>query len=124
KTRIHRELAAAAVKVDYQTVRAWTSPSQDDDRVPARWEHFRALAKAVGLDLPEVALRTLFDSIRRLRIMHRTAGRKLVRKMRAARAGRLDPISLHRIEETFGIGVRELIEATRLAVIDDITPEC
>jgi hypothetical protein len=123
KTQLHRQLAVKGVKVDYQTVRAWTSPTQDDDRVPERWDHFCALAKVVGITLPEPTLRTLFDSVRRLRAMHRVAGRKLVRMMRAARAGRLDPTSLSRVEAAFGIGVRDLVEATRLAVIDDVVLE-
>jgi hypothetical protein len=123
KSEIHRQLALAGVKVDYQTVRAWTTPTEDDDRVPDRWEHFRSLAEVVGFALPESELRSLFDAVRTLRVRHRKAGRDLVRMMRAARAGRLDPFSLSRVQSIFGVGVRELVEATRVTVVDDVQPE-
>jgi hypothetical protein len=123
KREIHRRLAALGVRVDYQTVRAWTSPSKEEDRVPARWEHFRNLAEAVGCMLPETELLGLFDAIRALRVRHRKAGRDLVRILRAARTGRVDPVSLRRIEALFGISVRELVEATRIAIVDDVLVE-
>ncbi len=123
KREIHRQLASMGVAVDYQTVRAWTSPTEDDDRVPAHWDHFTALAKVLEIGLPGPELRTIFDAIRTLRVWHRKAGRDLVRMMRAARAGRLDPVALKRVETSFGVTVRELIEATRVAIIDDILPE-
>jgi hypothetical protein len=120
---MHRALAAAGVNVDYQTVRAWTRPTEEDDRVPARWEHFHALAAVVGLLLSDVELRRLFDGVRILRVRHRKAGRDLVRMLRAARTGQLDAASLRMIESLFGLGVRDLVDRTRIAVVDDIQPE-
>jgi len=120
---VHRSLAARGVNVDYQTVRAWIRPTEDDDRVPARWEHFRAVADVVGLPLSEVELRRLFDAVRILRVRHRKAGRDLVRMLRAARSGQLDSSSLRVIESLFGLGVRDLVDRTRIAVVDDIQAE-
>ena len=120
---LHRRLVARGVEVDYHSVRAWTKPTETTDRVPARWEHFVALASVLGLDLPEKELHAYFGAIRLLRTKHRKAGRDLVRMLRAARAGRLSPVALHSVEAQFGITVRELISATRLSTIDDIREE-
>jgi len=123
KTDLHRDLRERGVVVDYQTVRAWTTPTEAADRVPARWEHFRTLADLIHIDLPETELRNIFNAVRLLRTWHRKAGRDLVRMMRAAYTGRLDPVTLRRIESAFGLSVRELVEAARLALIDDIEVE-
>jgi hypothetical protein len=123
RAAVHRRLAAKGVRVDYQTVRTWTSPSNDDDRVPATWEHFHALAEVVGISLPEGDLRAIFRSIQLIRTRHRASGRQIVRMIRAARTGRLDPRKLHEIESLFGLSVRELVEATRVAIIDDVQME-
>jgi hypothetical protein len=123
KRDIYRQLLALDVNVDYQTVRAWTTPSLEDDRVPAKWEYFQKLADVIGCGIPESELRRLYDAIRLLRVWHRKTGRDIVRMMRAARTGSLDPTGLRRVEERFGVSVRELVEATRIVEIDDILPE-
>lgn len=120
---LHRRLVTRGVDVDYQSVRAWTKPTENSDRVPARWEHFVALAGVLGLDLPEKELHAYFAAIKLLRTKHRKAGRDLVRMLRAARAGRLSPVALHSVEAQFGITVRQLVAATRLSTIDDIREE-
>ena len=123
KTQIHRQLKEEGVDVDYQTVLGWTSSTIAPDRVPARWEHFCALARVVGVDLPSEQLREFYDAVRILRVRHRQAGRDLVRLIRAARFGRLDPISLERFERSFGIGASDLIAASRIVTIDTIWRE-
>ena len=120
---VHRRLEDVGVHIDYQSVRAWLRPGEQDDRVPARREHFKKLAEVLGLAMTEEELLGCFEAIRVLRVRHRKAGRDLVRMMRAARTGRLDPGSLRRVERLFGVGVRDLIEATRLAVVDDVQVE-
>ena len=91
--------------------------------MPARREHFEKLRQVLGLAMTErsfwVALKRSTFSVCDIA----EAGRDLVRMMRAARTGRLDPGSLRRVERLFGVGVRDLIEATRLAVVDDVQVE-
>lgn len=123
KTQIHRELGDAGIQVDYQTVRGWITPLDGEDRVPRSWAHFRGLAQVLRVTLPEQSLREMFASIRTLRVMHRKAGRDLVRMIVAARNGCLDPVTLRRVETQFGLSARELIQATRVMLIDDIIVE-
>jgi len=122
-TMIHARLREVGVDVDYSTVRAWLRPSTEESRTPQRWETFAVLADALGMTLPESELRRLFHAIRALRTLHRKAGRDLVRMIRAARAGHIDPRTLHEVEERFGIGIRDLVAATRVAVIDNVQEE-
>jgi hypothetical protein len=122
-TMIHARLREVGVFVDYSTVRAWLRPTTEESRTPQRWDAFAALADALGIALPESELRRLFHAIRTLRTLHRKAGRDLVRMIRAARAGRIDPRTLHEVEERFGIGIRDLVAATRVAVVDNVQEE-
>jgi hypothetical protein len=117
---LQARLRHEGVLVDNQTIRGWVRGPDLSHTVPDRWPHFKALAGAIGLELPESVLQDFYTSVRILRIRHRQAGRDLVRAMRAAAASRLTAASLRRIESTWGLTVRELVSATRLAVVDEV----
>lgn len=119
-TAVFRDLRERGVYVDYQTVRAWLRGRGDQDAVPDKWEHFRELGEVIGLTLPEQEQRETYAAIRRLRVLHRKAGRDLVRLMRGAATHRLDAVTLSRVQAVWGMTVRELIEGTRIAVVDDV----
>lgn len=117
---LHRRLRNDGVSVDLQTVRGWVRGPEGSNTVPDQWQHFKALAGALDMDLDETVLRDLYTSVRLLRVRHRQAGRDLVRAMRAAATSRLTAASLKRIESSWGLTVRELVSATRLAVVDEV----
>lgn len=119
-TATYARLRERGVHVDYQTVRAWLRGRGDQDAVPGKWEHFRQVTEVLGMALPEEELRNTYAAIRRLRVLHRKAGRDLVRLMRGAAMHRLDAYTLARIETVWGVTVRELIERTRIAVVDEV----
>lgn len=120
---IHRGLQKRGVTVDYQTVRGWLRlPDEGDDgSVPRSWAVFQELAAELQYALPDVILRGYFDAIRRLRVEHRKKGRALVRIIRAtATHRRLDIETLYKIEQEWGMTVRDLVEGARLCIVDDV----
>ncbi len=116
--QLTERMRLTGVSMDPQTIRTWVRGTSGS--VPDRWLHFVALAGALNIELPEQILKDFYFSIRLLRIRHRQAGRDLVRAMRASATGRLTASSLHRIGSTWGLSVRELVDGTRLAVVDDV----
>jgi hypothetical protein len=118
---VHQSLGACGIAVNYQTVLRWLRPGAGGTQaVPLRWQHFRALAEALGINLPESYLAELYRAIREWRIRHRLEGRKLVRAMRAAHLGRLDGVTLARIEREWGLEGRELVQSARLVEVDGV----
>lgn len=114
-------MQAAGASVDYSTVRSWVKgESAGDVAMPQRQDRFLAFASALGVTLPQHQLIELFGAIRRLRVLHRKVGRDLARAIRAAYVNRLDVPTLARIERDWGLSTRELVEAARVATVDDV----
>lgn len=106
---------------DAASVRGWTRFQNDADAaVPRHRGVFLALAKALEIQLPETDLENMFNSIRRLRTLHRKAGRDLVRAIRLARGGRLGAVSQAVAERQWGLDTSELMKAARIGIVDEV----
>jgi len=120
---IKRRMENEGVAVDASTIRTWLpSASSDECGVPEGEDAFLAFAKAVDISMPRDILSNWFTSINRLRINHRKIGRELVRAIRGAYLGRLDPVSVARMDKEWGVEAKTLLEAARVATIDDVIP--
>ncbi|MEI9954176.1 MAG: hypothetical protein WDO74_35685 [Pseudomonadota bacterium] len=118
---ILKRLEAGGYEADRASVRAWTGfGSLSEAAVPQSFLMFSALAKAIEVALPEVVLRDLFSAIRRVRTVHRLAGRELARAIRFAHLGILDAPSQEKLKRTWGIEPARLLDAARLATIDHV----
>lgn len=116
-----RQMSARGQPTDYAVIRSWVKlSSQSDAVVPARWARFLALAESLGVTLPEESLLELFRAIRKLRTLHRKAGRDLARVIRGAYANKLDAITLARVERDWGLSVRQLLMGARVGVVDEV----
>ncbi|MFN7998447.1 MAG: hypothetical protein U0Q18_32800 [Bryobacteraceae bacterium] len=116
-------LEQAGIHTDVPTIRTWLpSATSEDCGVPEREQVFLALARAVGIAMPAEVLKDWFCKINRLRIEHRRMGRELVKAIRGAYLGRLDPVSLARMEREWGVQATALLQAARIAVVDDVIP--
>lgn len=116
-------LEQAGVSTDITTIRTWLpSATSDDCAVPEREHVFLALAAAVGIQLPPEILKDWFAKINHLRIEHRRMGRELVKAIRGVYLARLDPVSLARMEREWGVQAAALLQAARVAVVDDVIP--
>ena len=121
-SEIHRRLDAAGIIVDPATVRTWIPNGTDSCLVPDRENVFIAFAQALEMSIPTELLSEWFASIDRLRVNHRRIGRALVRAIRGNYLGRLDPVSAAKMEQEWGIEAKKLLEAARVAIIDDVIP--
>lgn len=120
---IQQQMEREGIVVDARTIRTWLpQPSSDDCGVPESEEALLAFAKAVGMAIPLEVLSEWFIGINRLRINHRKIGRQLVRAIRGAYHGRLDSASVAKMEKEWGVEAKTLLEAARLAVVDDVIP--
>lgn len=120
---IKQHMEKEGIAVDVSTIRTWLPPpSSDDCGVPESEEIFLAFARAAGVGFPSDILSDWFTGINRLRINHRKIGRQLVRAIRGAYYGRLDSASVARMEKEWGVEAKKLLEAARLAVVDDVIP--
>lgn len=120
-SEIRRRLDSAGVRVDLTTVRTWLpSGTSDDCGVPERENAFLALADALGVAMPRQTLKEWFVKINRLRIDHRRIGRELAKAIRGAYFGRLDPVTVARMEREWGVQAKALLDAVRVAVVDDV----
>lgn len=120
---VKARLDDAGIHTDVPTIRTWLpSNASEDCGVPEREAVFLALASAVGIAMPTEMLKDWFAKINRLRIEHRRMGRELVKAIRGAYLGRLDPVSLARMEREWGVQATALLEAARVAVVDDVIP--
>lgn len=118
---IQKRLETSGYEVDRASVRAWTSfGSTSEAAVPRNFSMFSALAKAIEVTIPDLVLRDLFSAIRRVRTVHRLAGRELARAIRFAHLGILDAPSQEKLKHTWGIAPARLLEAARLATIDHV----
>jgi hypothetical protein len=116
-----RYMAERGESIDYATVRSWvTLDDSSTAAVPQRRSTFLAFAEAIGIHLPTEYLLELFDGIRRWRILHRKAGRTLARVIRAARSNRLDATTLAHVERDWGLNARQLLQAARVAIVDEV----
>jgi hypothetical protein len=119
---IQAGLQTRGVHVDYATVRTWV-PKPDNvaqGLVPNQWTSFKALADELNLVFPEEVLHAYHHAVRRWRVLHRSAGRTLVRLMRHAVLGQLDAATLHEVEELWGLDARDLLRATRIRIVDEV----
>jgi hypothetical protein len=112
--------AEAGDPVATATVRSWIIDEGVDARVPNTRERFLRLAHALELDIAAEELIKMFDGIKRVRIGHRVAGRKLGRTIRAAYLDRLDAAALTLIQKEWGLDILELIKGARVAVVDEV----
>jgi len=120
---IKQRMEHEGVVVDASTIRTWLpSASSHECGVPEGEDAFLAFAKAVEISMPRDILSDWFISINRLRINHRKIGRELVRAIRGAYLGRLDPVSVARMDKEWGVEAKTLLEAARVATIDDVIP--
>lgn len=120
---IKRRLEAAGINVDITTVRSWLpSATSDDCGVPEAEAVFIGFAAALELVLPVDMLKQWYLSIKRLRVHHRVIGRELGKAIRGAYLGRLDAVTITRMEQEWGVQAKELLEAARVAVVDDVIP--
>jgi hypothetical protein len=122
-SEIRERMAREGVATDVSTIRTWIPPTSSDNcGVPEGVESFLALAKALEISIPAEILSDWFVGINRLRINHRKIGRELVRAIRGAYLGRIDPISVARMEKEWGVEAKTLLEAARVATIDEVIP--
>jgi hypothetical protein len=120
---IRKRLENAGIDVDLTTIRTWLpSETSDDCGVPESEAVFLAFAAALGITLPVDMLRKWYLGIKRLRIHHRVIGRELGKAIRGAYLGRLDAVTIARMEREWGVQAKELLEAARVAVVDDVIP--
>jgi hypothetical protein len=118
---VTRGMAELGHDVNYATVRAWASFKDDSEAsVPSTSARFMAFAQCLGVNLPEEALLKMFQGIRRWRISHRAAGRRLARAIRASYLDRLDAVAQERIKREWGVSVFELVHGARVAVVDEV----
>lgn len=118
---INRRLKSDRITVDPTTIRSWLPRrSSDQCGVPDRDKVFFAFARAVGVSMPETILADWFAGIDRLRKNHRRIGRDLVKAIRGAHFGRLDPITVARMEREWGLEAKALLEAVRVGTVDDV----
>lgn len=117
---IGRRMAEMGQETDPQTIRTWLRNDRAIAAVPDKRERFIAFARALWIQLPVAELESFYESINALRRAHRILGRELARAIRAAYVGRLSPASLQRIERTWGLGARELVESARIATVDEV----
>jgi hypothetical protein len=114
---LKKSLEAEGLSADLATVRTWISEGAEYS-IPESEPRFLALARALGLAIPEATLKGWFAAIDRLRVAHRRLGRHLVKAIRAAYLGRLDAGSIGRIERDWGVEAKKLLEAARVATVD------
>lgn len=120
---LHKALLERGIQITYTAVRTWVRPNEEYEAVvPLRFNHFTVLSELLELEYSDEELRTIFRAIRLLRIEHRRRCRQLVQVMRTLAAGRLGRASLLQVEQMWGFDVRKLLAATRLAMVDEVTP--
>lgn len=117
---IAREMLMRGHRVTVATVRSWFTERSGEAHAPMKIERFLVLAEVLGLKLSEEMLRHYHQEIRLWRIGHRRAGREVAQAIRLACTGRLGPVTLARIERDWGVGVRALVAAARIGMVDEI----
>jgi hypothetical protein len=122
RRQLHAGLQKRGIQVDYATVCSWVPRMDRHEQatMPTSWTAFEALAAELQIALPEGMLRMYYQTTRVWRTQHRRFGRTLTRLMRHAASGRLDGETLQHVEEHWGWGVRDLLQATRCCTVDDL----
>jgi hypothetical protein len=114
---IARRVREQGGRATTENVRSWLR--SDDASTPRDFQSFVALSAVLETGLPEETLRRFFDGIRRWRIAHRKRGRDVVRLLRLAWFGSLSATDLGRVEDRWGLGVRDLIEGSRVLEVEE-----
>lgn len=118
--QIARLMTQQGFAVTPTTVRTWLRDDPMEALAPNSQEGFEALANALGLPLPPETLYYYYEKIHQWRVRHRKAGHEVAQAIRLAYTGRLGPATLARIERVWGVGVRELVTAARVGVVDEV----
>lgn len=122
-TLLKQRLEQSGFAIDLATIRTWLPAAGSEEcGVPEHEDAFLAFAASLGLVLPTATLKDWFAGIKRLRARHRHAGRELAKAIRGAYLGRLDAVTIARMEQEWGVQAKELLEAARVAVVDDVIP--
>jgi hypothetical protein len=120
---IKQRIEKSGIDVDPSTIRTWLpTDSSEECGVPEGESAFLAFAHALEIAASADELRKWFAAINRLRINHRRIGRALVRAIRGAYLGRLDPVTVARMEKEWGVEAKALLEAARIGIVDDVIP--
>jgi hypothetical protein len=120
---VKQRLERSGFAIDLATIRTWLpSAGSDECGVPEHEDVFLAFAASLELVFPTATLKDWFAGIKRLRTSHRHTGRELAKAIRGAYLGRLDAVTIARIEREWGVQAKELLEAARVAVVDDVIP--
>lgn len=117
---IARRMTLAGYSVSAAAVASWLCADSDAAHAPRSFEGFVQFARALDFDLDEAKLRHYHTNIHQWRVRHRTAGLELTRAIQLARSARLGHVTQARIEQNWGIEVRELLESARVAVVDEV----
>ena len=118
---IKRKLDKLGFTVHVATVNSWLPSTADDNcGIPDTEPVFLAFAAVLGISLPEEELKKWFAHIHQLRVDHRRIGRRLARAIRGVYLGRLDAIAVAQMEREWGVKAKSLLEAARVAVVDDV----
>lgn len=117
---IARAMAADGHPVTVAAVNRWLAADPEEAHVPRLADRFLALARVLGIQLPEEVLLGYHRDIHAWRVRHRRAGREVAEAMRLAYAGRLGPASLARIEREWGVAVRTIIDAAEVGIVDEV----
>ncbi len=102
-----------------ERVKSWLRDAPEMT-TPRDWTTFLAFARALGIQLPDEAIREFFDAIRTWRTGHRWRGREVVRLLRLAWFGGLSAADLARTEQRWGLGVRDLVEGSRVVEVESV----
>lgn len=122
-SEIKKRMNSDGIAIDQATIRTWLPPdSSEQCGVPDRENVFLAFTRALEMSLPTEILTDWFAGINRLRINHRRIGRELARAIRGAYFGRLEPVTVAKIEREWGVEAKMLLEAARVAIVDDVIP--
>jgi hypothetical protein len=122
-SEIKRRLEAESIAVDANTIRTWLPRKTSGEcGVPDSKDAFLAFARSLNILIPSETLSDWYDGIHRLRVNHRKIGRELVRAIRGAYLGRLDPVTVARLEKEWGVEAKSLLEAARVVAIDEVIP--
>ncbi len=102
-----------------ERVKSWLRDAPEMT-TPRDWTTFLAFARALGVQLPDENVREFFDAIRTWRTGHRWRGREVVRLLRLAWFGGLSAADLARTEQRWGLGVRDLVEGSRVVEVEAV----
>jgi hypothetical protein len=102
-----------------ERVKSWLRDAPEMT-TPRDWTTFLAFARALGVQLPDEQVRVFFDAIRTWRTGHRWRGREVVRLLRLAWFGGLSAADLARTEQRWGLGVRDLVEGSRVVEVEAV----